>query len=453
MIPRRRISDKEVVNHPLGLRLSSSMDASDMPMILVLAALLVCSALASASETALFGITHGQRAMLKRTNPKLARIVESLLARPRELLMQVLLLNMVVNVAYFIVTSILTIHAESMWMRLAISVVSLSAIILIGEVFAKLFASSATILFLRLAGPMHLVIRRPIVPLLGFLDVWVIAPLSRLLAPSQSRSATGSVSAEQMGTLIALSANAGEIDPGEQELLTSIVSMGQMRIEQVMTPRVDMSWIDLETSNDEIVTICKATGRTRLLVCPDGIDAGVGGIINARKVLEGHRIEDAMSPVLFVPEQGRLDSLIEQFRKAGQSIAVCVDEHGGVSGIVTIADVTKELIEGVVDPHQDLASEVQLIGVGKWVVPGRLSIRDWAAMFADQAVIEHAKKVNTLGGLVMVLLDRVPETGDQARIGEIQLTVVGMDERSIERIEVEILQDDNDSDGQDGGAP
>ena len=422
------------------------MDASQTPFLIILALLLVCSALASASETALFGITHGQRAFLKRTNPRLPRIVESLLARPRELLMQVLLLNMVVNVSYFIITSILTIHADSMLARVIISLVSLCAIVLIGEVFAKLFASSATILFLRLAAPVHLIIRRPLEPLLGFMDIWIVAPLSRLLAPSQSKHRPNAVSSEQMGTLIKLSANDGVIDPGEQELLTSIVSMGQMRVEQVMTPRVDMSWIDLDTSRDEIIDICRRTGRSQLLVCADGIDAGVTGIVSARKVLEGDQIQAVMNDVLFIPEQGRLDALIEQFRTTGHSVAVCVDEHGGVSGIVTIADVVGELIDGVVDPNKDLANEVEMIGVGKWIVPGRLSIRDWAVMFSDQSVIEHTKRVNTLGGLIMVLLDRVPALGDSAQFGDIKLTVAKMNERSIERIEVEILSEDQEGD-------
>ena len=417
------------------------MDASQTPFLILLAALLVCSALASASETALFGLTHGQRAMLKRSNARLSRTVESLLARPRELLMQVLLLNMVVNISYFIVTSVLTIRSEGAMARVLISLVSLAAIILIGEVFAKLFASSATILFLRFAAPMHLVIRKFIEPVLGFMDTWIVAPLSRLLSPGKASQHAQGVSAKQMGTLIDLSANDGVIDSGEQELLTSIVSMGSMRVEQVMTPRVDMTWINIDATREEIIELCAQTRRTSLLVCTDGIDSGVAGMVSARTVLEGSTIKDAMTDVLYVPEQGRLDALIEQFRESSQSVAVCVDEHGGVSGIVAISDVAKELIEGVVDPQTSLANEVELIGVGKWIVPGRLSIRDWAVMFADQSVIEHAKRVNTLGGLVMVLLDRMPEVGDQTQIGDIRLTVVELDKRSIERIEVEIVDD------------
>lgn len=415
------------------------MDPSQTPLIILLAVLLVCSAIASASETALFGITHGQRAMLKRSNPRLSKVLESLLARPRELLMQVLMLNMMVNIAYFIVTSILTINATSALAGIIISISSLAVIILIGEVIAKLFASSATVLFLRFAAPMHIVIRRPMVSLLSFMDRWIISPLSRLLAPSV-RSNDQRVTPEQMGTLISLSANDGVIDPGEQELLNSIVSMGQMRVEQVMTPRVDAAWIDLQTQHNEIIEICRTSGRTRLLVFEDGIDSPVKGLVDARKVLEGNPIEQVLVDALFIPEQGKLDGLIEQFRSTGHGLAVCVDEHGGVSGVVTIADVVKELIEGVVDPSEDPANEVEIVGVSKWIVPGRLAIRDWAMMFADQSIIEHAKRVNTLGGLVMVLLDRIPEVGDHTSIGDIKLTVMEMDRKSIQRVEVEVAQ-------------
>jgi len=412
----------------------------------VLAVLLVGSAIASASETALFGISHGQRAMLKRSNPRLSRTVESLLARPRELLMQVLMLNMVVNVAYFIVTSVLTLRAEATGMRVMISVVSLTAIILIGEVFAKLFASSATITFLRFAGPMHLLIRGSMIPLLRFTDHWMVAPLARLIAPSRAAkladaSAHG-VDAEQLGVLIDLSARDGVIDSDEQELLSSIVEMGQLRVEQIMTPRVDMTWIDIDATHEDIIELCSSSHRTKLVVCKGGIDQGVCGVVNARGVLEGKTIESAMEDVLFIPEQARLDALMEQFRATSQSIAVCVDEHGGVSGIVTIVDVASELINEVGDSEKKLHSEVEHLDRTRWIVPARLSIRDWAAMLGDQQLIQHARHVNTIGGLVMVLLDRIPQTGDCAILGDIELRVIEMDGHSIRRVEVHMKSDD-----------
>src|SRR5690606_6166675 len=116
------------------------MDPSHSPLLIVLALLLVCSAVASASETALFGLSRARRAQLALERPRLGAIVDRLLRSPRRLLLQVLLLNMATNVAYFIVSSVLTLRAEGAGWRAGISVGSVLAIILFGEVFAKLFA-------------------------------------------------------------------------------------------------------------------------------------------------------------------------------------------------------------------------------------------------------------------------------------------------------------------------
>lgn len=421
------------------------MDPSDSPFIIVLAVLLVGSAFASGSETALFGVTHGQRATLRRSNPTLARMVDSLLARPRELLMQVLLLNMVINVSYFIVTSVLTLRAESSIARVTISVVSLATIILMGEVFAKLFASGATLLFLRIAAPAHLFIRGPISGLLRVLDVWVVSPLSRLVAPSRVERESSEVTPEQLSTLISMSAGEGVIDQGEQLVLTSIVEMGHLRVEQVMTPRVDMEWVSPDITLDELASVCRRTGRTRTLVCENDLDDGLLGIVDARRVFEGTPMRDAIRPVLYVPEQCRLDMLMEQLRESGRRVGICVDEHGGVSGVITIADILKELLEELEHPDARAAVSVEELGNGRWLAPGRLSIRDWSVLFKDRSLIEHTKHVNTLGGLVMVLLDRVPEVGDRVRAGSIELRVVSMDERAIEQVEIRVPTGEDES--------
>lgn len=421
------------------------MDASDSPFLIVLAVLLVGSAFASGSETALFGVTHGQRATLRRSNPTLARMVDALLSRPRELLMQVLLLNMVINVSYFIVTSVLTLRAESGLARVAVSVVSLTTIILMGEVFAKLFASGATLLFLRIAAPVHLFIRKPISGLLRVLDVWVISPLARLVAPSSAEGEASDVTPEQLSKLISMSAGDGVIDRGEQLVLTSIVEMGHLRVEQVMTPRVDMEWVTPDVTLDELAEFCRRTGRTRTLVCERGLDDGMLGIVDARKVFEGIPIREAIRPVLYVPEQTRLDMLMEQLRESGRRVGVCVDEHGGVSGVITIADILKELLEELEHPDEHPAESIEDLGNGRWSVPGRLSIRDWSVLFKDRSLIAHTKHVNTLGGLVMVLLDRLPEVGDRVRAGAIEMRVVSMNERAIERIELRVLMPETEA--------
>ncbi|HCT43909.1 MAG TPA: hypothetical protein DF699_01695, partial [Phycisphaerales bacterium] len=364
------------------------MDAADTPLIIVLALLLVGSAFASGSETALFGVTHGQRATLRRSSPTLGRMVDALLARPRELLMQVLLLNMIINVSYFIVTSVLTLRADDAVTRVLVSLVSLTAIILMGEVFAKLFASGATLLFLRIAAPAHLLIRRPISGLPRVLDVWVISPMARLASPGDADQAN-EVNAEELGALISMSAGDGVIDRGEQQMLTSIVEMGSLRVEQIMTPRVDIEWVQPDAGLDELSEHCRKSGRTRMLVCEKDLDNGLLGVIDARRVFEGQTIQQALQPVLYVPEQSRLDILMEQLRSSGKRLGVCVDEHGGVSGVVTIADIVRELIEELEHPADSVGEAIENLGDGRWLVPGRLGIRDWALLFKDRSLVER----------------------------------------------------------------
>ena len=115
---------------------------------------------------------------------------------------------------------------------------------------------------------------------------------------------------------------------------------------------------------------------------------------------------------------------------------MCVDEHGGVVGLVTLTDVVDELLKGYAEPEADPASAVQMIGVGRWIAPGRLGIRDWVQYLAKDAGFAHTKRANTLGGLVMVLLGRVPNTGDAVRFGGATLRVAEMHGRSVHTVEV-----------------
>ncbi len=421
------------------------MDASELPFLLVLGGLLVCSAFASASETAFFGMSQSDRAVLRRTHPQISRVVERLLANPRALLTQVLTLNMMTNVGYFVITSVLTMRADSAAWQIGISLGALFAIVLVGEVFAKLVAAGAPNMFLTIAAPIHALIFRTTRVPMGIFDRWVIAPLTRLAAPS-GRSGTVSVSSQEMEALIELSKADGVICAGEEELLQAIVGLSDLQGEAVMTPRVDIAWVDVEASRDEVLEAYEKTGRSRFPVCNGSLDDGVLGVVDARAVLEGASVREVMVKPVFVPEQTRLDQLVDRFRDGEMPMALCVDEHGGVSGLVSLTDVVDELLKGYAEPEDDSGNAVEKIGEGRWLVPGRLGIRDWVSYFANDtdADFEHTKQANTLGGLVMVLLGRLPTLGDEVRFGGATLRVAEMHKRSVYTVEV-ILDGHDDS--------
>jgi CBS domain containing-hemolysin-like protein len=410
------------------------MERSEIVLSALLPALLVVSGMASASETALFGVTPGEEARLRRAAPLAARAVESLRSRPRQLLGQVLLMNMLANTAYFIVTSVLTVRAGSPTLKVAVSAGSVLAIVLFGEVFAKLLASSARVGFLRVAAPVHLGIRGVLGGFLAAFDRFVIAPLSRLAVPNASEPAP--VTPEELGELIALSTREGALRGGEQELLRSIVAFGGMRVREVMRPRVDIVWAERDAPRDALIEVCARSGHTRIPLCVGGPDGNVVGMLDATRYMAGEPVQRASDPVRFVPELARLDTLLERFRTEGTSAAVCVDEHGGVSGLITVADVVGVLVDSSSGPQGPDDADVERTGERSWLVPGRLPVRDMATAFGVKDAVERAGRATTIGGLVVSLLGRFPAEGDAADLGDLRLRVAEVRDRTVLRVEV-----------------
>ncbi|MFK7883469.1 MAG: hemolysin family protein [Phycisphaerales bacterium] len=419
------------------------MARTDVVLLVLLPLLLVLSAFASASETALFGVTPGEQAGLRRRSPVAARIVSRLRSKPRRLLGQVLMVNMLANVSYFVATSVLTVRAEGAFQKVLISVVSVSAIVLIGEVFAKLFATRARVGFLRVTSPVHLVISTALEPVLDRFDRFVIAPLSRLIAPSQREPVP--VTPEELGALIELSTEDGSFQGSEQELLRSIISLGARRVREVMRPRVDLIPVEQGAERDVMLMECIESGHARYPVCDGGLDGNVVGMLDATRLLSGWTVPRSMMPVLFVPELARLDALLERLRDEGMGVAMCVDEHGGIAGMITLSDVVDELVSGA-EPGE-LGDEegadrpgVERIGERTWSVPGRLRLRELSDAFGARDAQQFAGRATTIAGLLMTLLGRVPEPGDRAELGDLELRVGSVRERSVLRVEVTLME-------------
>jgi CBS domain containing-hemolysin-like protein len=130
--------------------------------------------------------------------------------------------------------------------------------------------------------------------------------------------------------------------------------------------------------------------------------------------------------VRYVPGSASLDKLLEQFSSAGVKLGLVVDEHGAVIGIVSTENIVQRLIvELTSDEELELESQVQQIGDARWSVPGRLTVRDWAAMFGLVGGTVEAR-VSTVGGLIFAKLGRVPRIGDVVTVGNLRLEVLSM---------------------------
>ncbi len=424
-----------------------------LPLLLTLPFLLLASALASGAETALFSLTRTDRQSLRERAPHAAAAIERLLARPRTLLIQVLLLNMVVNVTYFVVTSVLTLRAQDTPTRVAISAGAVLAIILVGEVLAKLLAASLRRPFsAAIAGPM-LALRGLLGPALLVLDKGLIAPMSRLIHEAP-RAAWDPASGAELELLIDAAARQGAVSSRERQLLREVVSLGRIRVREIMTPRVDLVWLPADASREQVLELVARTRITTLPVCEHSPDDGVAAILDVNAYLAdpGARVRDHARAPLFVPEQAPLDSLLSQLTRRAEHTAIVVDELGALAGAVEIEDIADEILSGLATPEEDAAQGAMMVALHEWVVPGRLGVRELVEMFpsASADLADVPPRVSTLAGLIQSRLGRVAEQGDRVRLGAIELTATDVEGLAVRTIGVRLVPEHERS---TGGAP
>jgi len=386
--------------------------------------LLVASAMASGSETALFSLTGEDRAAMA-GGPR-GRAALRLLARPRLLLVQVLVLNMTVNVLYFVVSTLLVYRADSAAAAAAISAGSVLGIVLFGEVIAKVIAGARCAAIARIiAGPM-LVIQRTLWPILFPLDRLVIAPLSRVIHPG------GEARTVEPADLTDLLDQAGSaLTEAERGLLGEVVELRVRRVGQVMTPRVDL----VTAGEDWTIEDIRTHARAFIPVAKGGLDGGVLGTVDASKALLGVDRDQAVISPVFVPETATLDAVLGELGGRGVELGYCVDERGAIVGMVTLDDIVDELTTGAAVGGGEQAIEIE---PGVWRVAGRMGVRDFAEQFSVRDIDDWAggARVSTVGGLAAAALGRIAETGDEVTLGQFHFRVEKVSGRAIESLVV-----------------
>ncbi len=424
------------------------MPLSILFMLLLLVLLLVASGFFSGSETALFSLSRHQRARFARSDSVTARTILKLLAETRGLLITLLLGNMTVNVLYFVVSSVLLIKASESGriggMGLAVlTVVPLLAIILLGEVMPKLVASRLPDRMARLIALPLLGVHRVLAPIRIASSALVITPLSRLLAPP---APSPDLTSEELDAMLQLSQHHGVIDHGEQRVLEQVLELSQLKVRNLMVPRVDVQAFDLDDPPDQLMALIRRTRLRHIPACRGDLDNVVGLIYSRQTLLaqptSAEQIGKLVRQIKFVPELQRADQTLIELRKSGTTFAIVVDEYGGTAGVITLEDLVEHLvgnIPGAFEQSGDVV--VEPLGQNRWRVDADLSVHEWADVFGRHQHFEAARllaSANTIGGLVMAELGRVPQVHDAIELGNVRLTVDRMDGHRIEAVVIEL---------------
>ncbi|MHC4993612.1 MAG: hemolysin family protein [Planctomycetota bacterium] len=413
------------------------LSLADLPYLIALPMLVCVSGFFSGSETALFGLSNQQRLNLARSGGAISRAVAALTEQPRMLLITLMLGNMAVNVTFFVISSILQIklaRADAPVLVLAAATVGpLLLIILLGEVAPKLLANTARVGWVKtVAVPMALIHRT--IWILRVILAWgVINPLGRLIAPT---ARPANLSADELNALLDMSHNRGVIAEDEQRLMRNVMGLNQLKVTDLMIPRVDLVAVDLAAGAGAMRRLIDDHRVARVIAYENDLDH-VSGVIYTRQFLLASRggaepkLTRLTRNVRFVPELMRVDRLLEEFRKTGTQLAIAVDEYGGTAGLITLKDIVKQMLGELDLEHgfpEPAASDIQPLDDNTWRVGGMLSINDWPEAFGKANVPE---RVATVGGLIVALLGRAPETGDTVQLGNLELRAERVDGRRV----------------------
>ena len=249
------------------------------------------------------------------------------------------------------------------------------------------------------------------------------------------------ISEEEIKTLVG---DADELLEDEKRMISDILSLNDMSVSEIMTPRVDIMAVeDTETVRHTLERV-RGTGYSRLPVYHDDLDSIVG-IVHYKDlipaVLEGNIdepvIDYAFVP-MFVPESKDVFPLLSEMQTNRQQMAIVVDEYGGTDGLITVEDIVEEIVGEIIDETDAEDSLVVGTGEGSWIVDGRLPVED--AIEMGFPVVE-SDQYETIAGWLMSVLDAVPHIGDEFAFDGFRFKVQSMRRRRIQKLRVEKMKE------------
>ena len=410
---------------------------------LSLAALaLLVSGFISGSEIAFFSLTQSQLEEIEDTPKGIA--IRKLLSNPERLLATILIANNAVNVSIVILCNFaLGPIFENMSPVLSFilqTVILTFLILLFGEILPKLYAKNNELKWAKFA--------------LGGISFFtkIFKPLSSVLMCSSVivnkivTKKTQNISADELSQALEITDVAAD---EEKEMLEGILKFGDKTVEEIMTPRVDITDIDVDSTFDEVMDIVISSGYSRLPVYEETQD-NIKGVLYSRDLLPyiGKNVEDFEWQTLirepyFVPESRMIDDLLEDFRKLKIHLAIVVDEYGGTQGIVTLEDVLEEIVGDINDEYDEEEVNYQRLPDDTFIFDGKTLLTDFFKIteLNEEDYAEITEDSESLAGMLLTLKGDFPKKKEPLVYGRFRFLILDINHHRITSVRVKVMPD------------
>src|SRR5713101_6753502 len=392
---------------------------------IVVALLLLFSAMFAASETALFALVRMESTRQKLAGP-VRDALERMMARPLESLLVIIGLNEASNVfAECLATTFLLTWLGPIGAWLSVPLM-LALVLIFADITPKTFA-------LGFPAGVARITARPLAALSAMLH-----PMVKWLTPAAAPPHPAPVSEEEFKALLRAGEVLGEVEPQERELIHKVFDFGNRRVVEIMTPREKIFWLDVNTPPERLIGEVIRGHFSRVPVYrahPDNIIGilHVKDLVTRRLEPSTPRLERLIRPAYFVPPAKALGELFDEMRRGRFQLAIVVDEYARVVGLITLEDLLEELFGEISDEFDYEGPELMPVGPGEWLASGSIAIERLREAVGDGLALAAARS-ETLGSYLLNRLKRVPRRGERFKLGNLDAAVERVRGASIELV-------------------
>ena len=415
------------------------MDLSGDTVVIRLVLVVVClvlSAFFSSSETALTTVNLIRIRNLADNGDKAAAWVLKARRDQSKMLGAILIGNNVVNLsASSMLTVLVTDVFGSQAVGAATGVLTL-LVLLFGEIapktIATLEAEKNALRFARVICFL-MTILTPVIFVVNLLSGGVL----RLLGVDPNKP-TDSITEDELRTIVEVGHEKGVIESEEKEMINNVFDLGDSVARDIMVPRIDMSFVDVEASYEELMEIFRRDHYTRLPVYEDNTD-NIIGIINMKDLIlledrAAFSVRDYLRQPLFTFESKKLSELMIEMRKTSNNIVIVLDEYGATAGLITLEDILEEIVGDIRDEFDaDEEDELKELSKGEYLADGSMNLDD----INDQLDLELVSEdFDSLGGFMIDRLEHLPAEGEEVETEEVRLVVEKVNKNRIDKVHI-----------------
>lgn len=375
----------------------------------IIVVFLILSGYFSATETSFTSINRIRMKNLANDGDKRAKRVLDLESNYDNLLSTILIGNNLVNIGLTAVATAIFLELSPEYGATLSTIVATIVVLIFGEISPKSLAKESPESFAMFSGPIIHALMVILTPVNFLFAQW-----KKLLAKMFKVVDNRGITEDELLTIVEEAETEGSIEAGQSELIQNAIEFNELEAWDVLTPRVDIKAIEIDSTKKEVARIFMETGYSRLPVYEDDLDK-ILGVLNQKdfhNYISGSKktISDYVKPVVYVAGSMKAADLLKKLQVNKTHIAIIVDEYGGTAGLVTMEDIIEELVGDIYDEHDEVESqEITQLQDGSYRVLCSTNVEKMFDYFDEEVELEDATTVN---GWVVLQLDKLPKAGD-----------------------------------------